>query len=374
MPDSNSSSSANDGSEIEPSVAASSRFDDLEPPGSSGVREGLPPSYRMRADRHYIDHLESSVSSGLEWLDPAAIEVASPADDASIGPLVESIRKHGLLQPLLIQHRDGAYRLIAGKKRQRAAMLAGLRRVPCMVREVDDESARALGEAANISATPTGASASPAAVDTSADVARSLETLWFCASLVSDAASHLAREISTDLIAAEAWRALSVVGATRVLHDTTSATRRVVSPRSVIGRIERGFLSECRLRNVVMEIDDQLPKGLLVRADERLLVIALSAAINATLALLGREHAPLRLAAAADQPGSVSFAVTQSAVVAPDCWASRAFDTEWTDRPGGPSAVASMLALRRIADASSGSVSVGSTRRGTSVTLTIPSA
>ena len=57
--------------------------------------------------------------------------------DDSLGELVESIREHGVLQPLLVSmsDSDGVYQLIAGERRLRAARLAGLTRVPVVVKE-----------------------------------------------------------------------------------------------------------------------------------------------------------------------------------------------------------------------------------------------
>ncbi len=58
--------------------------------------------------------------------------------DESLEELAESIRQHGVIQPLLVtaSDPDGIYRLIAGERRLRAARLAGLSRVPVVVREV----------------------------------------------------------------------------------------------------------------------------------------------------------------------------------------------------------------------------------------------
>lgn len=61
-------------------------------------------------------------------------------DEASLEGLAESIRSHGIVQPLLVRRRDGGYELIAGERRWRAAKLAGLSRVPVVVKEVPDES------------------------------------------------------------------------------------------------------------------------------------------------------------------------------------------------------------------------------------------
>jgi ParB family transcriptional regulator, chromosome partitioning protein len=54
--------------------------------------------------------------------------------------LADSIRRHGLLQPVVLRRVAGHYELIAGERRLRAARLAGLERVPAMVREARPEN------------------------------------------------------------------------------------------------------------------------------------------------------------------------------------------------------------------------------------------
>src|SRR5436309_2947329 len=56
-------------------------------------------------------------------------------DDEALGLLADSIRRHGLLQPLVVRRIAGRYELIAGERRLRAARRAGLERVPGIVRE-----------------------------------------------------------------------------------------------------------------------------------------------------------------------------------------------------------------------------------------------
>ena len=53
--------------------------------------------------------------------------------------LAESIRRHGILQPLSVRRTEGAYELIAGERRLRAGILAGLTEIPCIVMTMDDQ-------------------------------------------------------------------------------------------------------------------------------------------------------------------------------------------------------------------------------------------
>jgi ParB family chromosome partitioning protein len=76
----------------------------------------------------------------LESITPGPMQPRTHFDEASLASLAESIRSHGIVQPLLVRRRDNGYELIAGERRWRAARLAGLTRVPVVVKEVPDEN------------------------------------------------------------------------------------------------------------------------------------------------------------------------------------------------------------------------------------------
>lgn len=62
-------------------------------------------------------------------------------DEEKIDELAASIREHGVIQPLLVRRVGHGYRLVAGERRLRAAVKAGLSKVPVVVREMDDREA-----------------------------------------------------------------------------------------------------------------------------------------------------------------------------------------------------------------------------------------
>ena len=59
-------------------------------------------------------------------------------DDDALAGLAESIRQHGVIQPILVTETIDGYMLVAGERRVRAARLAGLERVPAIVRQLAD--------------------------------------------------------------------------------------------------------------------------------------------------------------------------------------------------------------------------------------------
>lgn len=76
----------------------------------------------------------------LDSIVPGPMQPRTHFDDASLESLAGSIRTHGIVQPLLVRRRESGYELIAGERRWRAAKLAGLSRVPVVVKDVPDES------------------------------------------------------------------------------------------------------------------------------------------------------------------------------------------------------------------------------------------
>lgn len=63
-------------------------------------------------------------------------------DSEKLSQLVQSVKEHGILEPLLVRPlNEGAYELVAGERRLRAAQEIGLQEVPIIVREFDDQQA-----------------------------------------------------------------------------------------------------------------------------------------------------------------------------------------------------------------------------------------
>jgi ParB family chromosome partitioning protein len=71
-------------------------------------------------------------------------------DEAALAELAESVRRHGLLQPLVVARADDGYVLIAGERRWRAAQRVGLAQVPVVVREADAQEMLALAIVENV--------------------------------------------------------------------------------------------------------------------------------------------------------------------------------------------------------------------------------
>lgn len=102
-----------------------------------------------------IDERIARDDSGQLWLDCEAIErnpyqPRQTFDEAEIADLADSIRTHGILQPLVVREVEGRFELIAGERRLRAAQAADWRQVPVQVRNVDDRQMAELAIVENV--------------------------------------------------------------------------------------------------------------------------------------------------------------------------------------------------------------------------------
>ena len=93
----------------------------------------------------HCQKLKTYMETGrVVFLPPKAIR-PNPAQprkvfrEEALEELAESIRRHGILQPLSVRRVGTSYELIAGERRLRAGILAGLTEIPCIVMQMDDK-------------------------------------------------------------------------------------------------------------------------------------------------------------------------------------------------------------------------------------------
>ncbi len=75
----------------------------------------------------------------VSQIEPNRSQPRKTFDEDALEELADSIRQYGLIQPIMVQKRDGYYEIIAGERRWRACMKAGLKEVPVIIREYDDQ-------------------------------------------------------------------------------------------------------------------------------------------------------------------------------------------------------------------------------------------
>jgi ParB family chromosome partitioning protein len=108
-------------------------------------RSGLPKTVGMRHDGHFVD-LISSRSLGprirmipLDQIDPNPHQARSEL--GNIQELMDSIRLKGILEPILVRSKENRFEIIAGERRFIASKNIGLREIPCIEMEVEENEA-----------------------------------------------------------------------------------------------------------------------------------------------------------------------------------------------------------------------------------------
>jgi len=92
----------------------------------------------------------SPVEADIDRLEPNDFQPRGAVDEARLQELAQSIRANGIIQPIVVRRIGDRFQIIAGERRWRAAKLAGLLRVPVIVRDVAPGHERSLLEMALI--------------------------------------------------------------------------------------------------------------------------------------------------------------------------------------------------------------------------------
>lgn len=97
------------------------------------------------------DQAGGSVTIPVAQIEPGLNQPRKHFDEEALAGLAESIRQHGIIQPLTVRRlSSGYYQIIAGERRWRAARMAGLAEVPAIVIEADDRMVMELGLIENL--------------------------------------------------------------------------------------------------------------------------------------------------------------------------------------------------------------------------------
>jgi predicted component of type VI protein secretion system len=330
-------------------------------------REGLPRSYRMRADRHYVDQLASSTEAQPVRMVPVGqIDTDRPHVRTDLRALLESIRSHGIVHPLLVRRQGSRYSVVAGRKRLAVARTLRLTAVPCLVHDVDDAAAAALEAADNLRVGVVAAEdrAWPHAIAVRKVVAEHLTTIRNCADMSARGVPAMNRAV-VDLIRAHAWRAGRLIDALDLIANVPAAPRRERALASIVDEVIDGFGPESRLNDVTISAnvrEDLSSSGL----NDRELLSGLSGALMATLPLVEQAIRPTVVVRAFHAgAGAVAVEVMQAHVPVATRLVNDFFDDDHAaDRPGGYAAAAGALAAKALAERHGGKATFEATVGG----------
>jgi len=344
-------------------------------------REGLPSGYRMRADRHYVDQLAAPASGQpVRMLPLAQLELEGSKPAVDLRPLIESIRVHGVVQPLLVRRRDSRFVVVGGRKRLMAAQLLRLQTAPCLVHELTDDEAAALASADNLSVgQPARMEAgSPDLAAVRRLISTHVATIRNCADIgnivVRDAG--LLNRSAFDLLKAHAWRAAQLLAAADLLSAPAgtptagSASHSERALTTIVDEVIDGFGPEARLGSIVLRADikEALSSSGL---NHRQVMTGLIGALLATLPLIEHTVRPaVTIKASGTGAAGVLIEVIQTdSPVDPRLVKQFFQDDPSIDRPGGYAATLGALAAKTVAEQHSGSATFEALDHGSRLTL-----
>jgi signal transduction histidine kinase len=201
-----------------------------------------------------------------------------------------------------------------------------------------------------------------------AQLAEDLATIGSAAALVGGDASPMARRLNLDLVRSETWRAAWLVRACSLLDRPRRGALKPRPLAAMLGAVRSGFAPECRLAGVSLRVQAS-DWNAVVSIDEPAVVAGLSGAIIATLGLLDQsEGASIEVNATAVGGELRDIEVLQNDVAVIDGLAQRFFDAG-VDRPGGWVAEVGALTAKAVAEQHGGTAEfeaadeVGSTVR-----------
>lgn len=90
------------------------------------------------------------VEIDVNLLDPNPYQPRLSHDEKAIIELAESIKEHGLIQPIVVRKKESRYEIVAGERRWRAALKAGLPRIPAVIKDLGDEECALIALVENI--------------------------------------------------------------------------------------------------------------------------------------------------------------------------------------------------------------------------------
>ena len=102
----------------------------------SGLGKGFDAIY----GENEFENRDSVIVLGIDEISPNRSQPRTEFDPEALAELTDSISRHGVLQPILVRPLiAGGYQIVAGERRYRASLQAGLSEIPAIIRELDDK-------------------------------------------------------------------------------------------------------------------------------------------------------------------------------------------------------------------------------------------
>lgn len=97
-----------------------------------GLRSLIPQMDEISGDKQGVSHIQ------LNLITANPFQPRKEFDEEKLQQLADSIKQHGVLEPIIVRRYNGGYQIVAGERRWRACSLAGLESIPAIVKDLTD--------------------------------------------------------------------------------------------------------------------------------------------------------------------------------------------------------------------------------------------
>jgi ParB/Sulfiredoxin domain len=353
-----------------------------EPAPAAAAREGLPARFRMRHTLHYVDELLGEAPLRTVREIPLS-EIELPTEDrAQLEDLERSIRRLGVIEPLLVGRRGACYRVIAGMRRLRAAHRLALNTVPCLVHDADEDRLAEMRRAVIERTTelrpepaPAPATAPPRTEPSIGEAALGIEFVSALLPALNAAGRDRLRwGVLTDLAAVELSRTKAVATAHELLRSDAAIERSSADHLALVSDVVSAVSTEARLRRVTVDLElpdsarDILFDGARCREVLRGLLQCLLTLAPRTGTVLS-----VRAQITTIRPALVVDCLLRECDPEPSAEAlARFFEAGWREHPCGPDGGSILAALAQTARAHGGRAGVKAAANGCLITFVVP--
>lgn len=98
-----------------------------------GLRSLIPQMDEISGDKQGVSHIQ------LNLITANPFQPRKEFDEEKLQQLADSIKQHGVLEPIIVRRYNGGYQIVAGERRWRAGSLAGLESIPAIVKDLTDK-------------------------------------------------------------------------------------------------------------------------------------------------------------------------------------------------------------------------------------------
>ena len=116
----------------------------------TGLGKGLEALFATTVPEEEKRENEIVLNLKLREIEPNRMQPRKKFDEESLDELAESIKKYGVIQPIIVTKEENYYKIIAGERRWRAAKKAGLTEIPSIIRENDEKKNKEIALIENI--------------------------------------------------------------------------------------------------------------------------------------------------------------------------------------------------------------------------------